>query len=205
MNNKTLRFSTDLHLENKRKNKALRLLLLTLSLVAFTSCGTYEKAKPLDASTHYFPSKVKDQERVIVLKEIPLSADTLKSVLLTTDEIYWSTMGKNLNYFDEVLTVSELQQKLIQRGVSTDQVDLAKGIGLQAVHDLYKPYVALGLEKYQLENGKWHAWMYLYDPKREETIYECAIPLNLMWDGWTDQATLFPLFNSLLDYLRKQK
>ena len=36
-------------------------------------------------------------------------------------------------------------------------------------------------------------------------IYQNEIYVNLMWDGWTDQGTMYPLYNSLIDYLNKQK
>ena len=55
------------------------------------------------------------------------------------------------------------------------------------------------------KNGGWFAGLTLYDPKNAEMIFENEIKLNLMWDGWTDQGTMYPLFNSLLDYLREQK
>ena len=43
------------------------------------------------------------------------------------------------------------------------------------------------------------------DPSKADFIYQNEIYVNLMWDGWTDQGTMYPLYNSLIDYLNKQK
>ena len=177
---------------------------LVIATILLSSCGTFEKAVKLNTDSNYFPSKKKKQESVVVLKEIPVNADTLKTLLVVSNTDYWIEMGKNLDYFDEVLTYEQFQTAIIREGLSNKIPNVSDRVGLNRAYNLYKPFVILNLTKVKKEGG-WFAGLTIYDPNRAETIYENEIWLNLMWDGWTDQGTMFPLFNSLLDYLRKQE
>lgn len=62
------------------------------------------------------------------------------------------------------------------------------------------------LESIELKkiNKRWYTGLKLYDHQNKKIPFKNEVKLNLMWDGWTDQGTMFPLYNSLLDYLRKQ-
>ena len=174
-------------------------------LIAFlTSCGTFEKATKMNPNTNYFDAKKKKQESVVVLKKVPVDADKLKTLLVVSTTDYWLQMGQNLNYFNEVLTYDQFQSAIVREGLSEKIPNVSDKVGLNRAYNIYKPFVILNLTKVKKENG-WFAGLTLYDPSRAETIFENEIWLNLMWDGWTDQGTMFPLFNSLLDYLREQK
>ncbi len=173
-------------------------------IFTLNSCGTFEKATTQNSESNYFPAKKKKQESVIVLKEIPVNADTLKTLLVVGSTDYWHDMGENLNYFDEVFTYEQFQTAIVREGLSEKIPSLSDRVSLNRAYNLYKPFVILNLTKVKKEGG-WYAGLTIYDPKRAETVFENEIWLNLMWDGWTDQGTMYPLFNSLLDYLRKQK
>ena len=113
-------------------------------------------------------------------------------------------MGKNLDYFNEVLTYDQFQNEIVKNDLSEKILSLSDKVGLNRAYKYYKPFVILDLTKIQKPNDGWYAGLKLYDPSKADIIFQNEIKLNLMWDGWTDQGTMFPLYNSLLDYLRKQ-
>ena len=184
-------------------NKNVKIGLFGILIVLLTGCGTFEKAARINPSTNYFDAKKKKQESVVVLKKVLVNADTLKTLLVVSTTDYWLQMGQYLNYFDEVLTYDQFQTAIIKAGLSEKIPNVSDKVGLNRAYSIYKPFVILNLTKVKKEGG-WFAGLTLYDPSRAETIFENEIWLNLMWDGWTDQGTMFPLFNSLLDYLREQ-
>jgi len=185
-------------------DKKVKIGVFGFLIILLTSCGTFEKAAMMNPSTNYFPSKDNKQKSVIVLKKIPVDADTLKTLLVVPTTDYWLQMGQNLKYFEKVLTYDQFQSAIVKEELSEKIPNVSDKVGLNRAYNVYKPFVILNLTKVKKGNG-WFAGLTLYDPNRAETIFENEIWLNLMWDGWTDQGTMFPLFNSLLDYLREQK
>ena len=182
-------------------------MIKTLSAVILISvitsgCGSFNKATTVSSTTNYFPAKKNKNAKTLI--DIPVNADTLRTLLVVPESEYSLTMGKNLDYFNEVIYYSELQKRIIQNDLQDKVPSLSDLVGLNNAAIHYKPFVILETTKKKKDNG-WYAGLRLYDPKRAETIFENEIYLNLMWDGWTDQGTMFPLYNSLLDYLRKQQ
>ena len=114
-------------------------------------------------------------------------------------------MGTNLSFFDTVMTYDQFQTAIVQKGLSDKIPSLSDKVGLNRAYEHYRPFVLLNLTKVQKPGDGWFAGLTLYEPKRAEIIFQNEIWLNLMWDGWTDQGTMFPLFNSLLDYLRNEE
>lgn len=175
--------------------------ILGISLLGLlTACGTFSKTQTLNPETNYFAAKDKE---VTILKEIWINPDTLKTLLVTPDSDYFLTMGKNLDFFEEVITFSELEKRIQRARIGKKIPVLTDRPGLQEGAEIYKPYVLMEFFKRDMDNGLFAGFV-LYDAKRDLIIFENEIKVNLMWDGWTDQGTMFPLYNSLLEYLRKQ-
>ena len=187
---------------NKMKLNKAKTTIAGLLILVISSCGTFEKATTLNPETNYFPAK--EKKKCTVLKEISVNADTLKILLVVPTSNYWLEMGKNLDYFESVLTYDQFQSEIVKKGLSDQIPSLAEKVGLNRAYNLYKPFVILNITKVKKTGNSWYAGLTLYDPNRADIIFQNEIWLNLMWDGWTDQGTMFPLFNSLLDYLRKQ-
>lgn len=181
-----------------------RQFLLLAATFTLYSCGTFEKATTLNPTTGHFPAR---QRAVNVIKKDPVHADTLKTLLIVPNSKsdYWLQMGKNLNYFNEVMTWSDFEKDIIAKGLTEKIPSVSDRIGLNRAYKYYKPFVILNLTKVQKPGSGWYAGLTLYDPSKAEFIFKNEIYLNLMWDGWTDQGTMFPLFNSLLDFLKEQK
>jgi hypothetical protein len=166
-----------------------------------TSCGTFEKVTTLNSTTGRFPAKTKT---VTILKKTIVNADTLKTLIIVPDTPYWIEMSKNMKYFNEVMTFSELQKDIIAKGLTDKIPTVSDRIGLNNAYKYYRPFVIINITKVQKPGKGWYAGLTLYDPGKADYIFQNEIWLNLMWDGWTDQGTMYPLFNSMLDYLNQQ-
>jgi len=183
------------------KNNLKKIVTVAILVTLNYGCGSFEKATTLNPSTNYFPAKKNKQPSV--LKDVAVSRDSLKSYLLVVpSNDYWLQMGNNLNYFDTVMTYDQFQTAIVKEGLSDKIPSLSDKVGLKRAYDYYRQFVLLEPTKVQKPGDGWFAGLILYEPQRAEVIFQNEIWLNLMWDGWTDQGTMFPLFNSLLDYLR---
>ncbi|WP_163717723.1 hypothetical protein [Mangrovibacterium lignilyticum] len=168
------------------------------------SCGLLIRSKPqtLDPKTGYFGSSL--YGRVTVITDISVDATILKSLLVVPNDEYYAEMGKNLNYFEEVMTYHQLEEKMLELGDTLDlRFQMPDKLKLNRAAKLYKPFVIL--EKRSLYRDAHYVWvtgLSVYDPLRGEIIFENRIPSG---DLAYIKGFYFPLFNSFLEYLRKQK
>lgn len=184
-----------------RLKQRLFFSLTILGVICLTACGTFEKVTTLDPETGHFPARNKT---VTVMKNIKVNVDTLKTLIIVPNTPYWIEMTKNMKFFNQVMTFSEFESDIIKKGLADKIPTVSDRIGLNRAYKYYRPFVILNLTKVQKDNG-WFAGLKLYDPGKVDVIFQNEIWLNLMADGWSDQGTMYPLFNSLLDYLKEQK
>lgn len=170
------------------------------------SCGPFKlpMPKPLNSKTNYFDAN-KNAE-VTVVTEVLVNADTLKSLLVVPNGNYFLEMGKNLDYFEEVITYNQLYNKILELG---DTLNLRSAepdkLKLNRAAKLYKPFVIMKEpEHYQDENYAFATGLIIYDPLRGENIFKNKILTKNALYIYKNKI-LIPLYNSFLEYLRKQK
>lgn len=154
-------------------------------------------------TSNRFPAKA--NKKVTILKRTNVNADTLRTLLVVSNDTTWKEIGKRLNYFKEVMTMAELQKDIIAKGLSNKVPSISDRIGLYNAYQHYKPFVILILSSEDLKTKGFHTRLSLYDPMRSDMIFKNDVRLNLMWEGYSDKKVLHPLLNSLVDYLEKQK
>lgn len=172
-------------------------------LICFYSCGTTGQSTESNPSMNRFPTK--GHKAVSVLKRTNINADTLKTLLIVPNTNSWVQIGKNMNYFKEVMTIADLQRDIIAKGLSDKIPSISDRIGLHNAYIKYKPFVILSLSSQDLGTQGFRTRLNLYDPMRSDIIFQNEVRLNLMWEGYNDQKVLYPLLNSLVDYLNEQK
>lgn len=171
-------------------------LFIICGLLLFFSCGFYyQNGTNLDPKTNRFKAP---DNGVRVLTEISVDADTLKSLLIVP---YASAkeIAKNLDYFDEVMTDDQFEDAIIKAGFADEIGSIRNRNGLHRAAILFRPFVLF--EHVYTQTGSKEGFR-LYDPNREKIIFENEKNIGLF--SPSNQARLFPLYNSLLDYLRKQ-
>jgi len=159
------------------------------------------KPKTLNPKTGYFDES---NSKITVIVEIPVNAAGLKSLLVVPNDEYYAEMGKNLNYFEEVMTYRQLEEKILELGDTLDlRFQMPDKLKLNSAAKLYKPFVILKKTSPHLDENyvSVTGWS-VYDPLRGEIIFENQIPYS--WPT-RNKGFYFPLFNTFLEYLRKQK
>ena len=110
-------------------------------------------------------------------------------------------IAKNLNFFDEVMTKDQFEDAIIKAGFADDVVSIRNKIGLHKAAMLFRPFVLL--EHFYGKNSFVEGFR-LYDPKTEKIAFENEMNIGFFSMPAGDQRRYFPLYNSLLEYLRKQ-
>lgn len=182
-------------------------LSLIISILFLSSCfvpsNLYKKPEilKLDSKTNYFEPK--PYKEIEIISDVSVNADTLKSLLVVPNGDYYFEMGKNLNYFKEVMTYSQFSRKITDLGDTLDLTfDSPDKLKLHKAAELYKPYIIMKKPKvYQDENYVWVTGLTIYDPLRGQTIFKTKeyVKYNLTHD------VMLALYNNFLDYLRKQQ
>lgn len=172
------------------------------ALFCFYSCQTTNKPTGLTPNSNRFPTN--SNKQVTVLKRLNVSSDTLKTLLIVPNSGSWIEIGRNMNYFKEVMTIVDLQKNIIAKGLSDKIPSISDRIGLHNAYINYKPFVILSVSSEDLGSQGFRTRLNLYDPMRSDIIFKNEVRLNLMWEGYTNQKVLYPLLNSLVDYLSEQ-
>ncbi|WP_163717721.1 hypothetical protein [Mangrovibacterium lignilyticum] len=180
-------------------------LLLGVIVLLFNSCATQYSAN-LNPKTNYFNTNVFNdhKKRVTVITDLDVHADSIRHLLIVPNESHLE-IAKNLDFFHDLMTFEQFEDAIIQAGLADEIKSIRNRTGLHQAAILFRPFVVLehvgsgfGLNS---RNG-----FRLYDPLNEQVIFE-----NEMREGPFDPSTptpinsYFPLYNSLLDYLRKQQ
>ena len=200
---------------NKRCNrKSTPLLGLFLTLLLMFSChfqptqepenSLYSMA-PCDPNTKHFPANENKKPKVITA--LKMNRDTLESLVVVPDGTYWKEMVSNMNYFDEIMTGEEFQQNIIKKGLA-DKIQSTSSIGLNKAYRFYRPFTILNVQKGKTKSGEEAANTYsmtLYDPKNAVVVFRSTISYNYWTDSVSAKNIMFPLFNTLIDYLNEQK
>lgn len=177
-----------------------KVLILGITILSLTSCRSIQLGINLDPKTNYFYTHRNNGK---IITEISVDADTLKSLLIVN---YPNDLeiGKNLKFFKEVMTLDQFEESIIKAGLVDEIKTIRNRAGQHRAAILFRPFVILehqhGLEAFNFRVG-----LKLYDPKKEITIFENEMEENLIGPPHDDHKFWFPLYNGLLDYLRKQQ
>lgn len=161
------------------------------------SCKSVQLGTTLDPETGYFYDQKKE---VRVNTEISVNSNELKSLLIVQYDRDLE-IAKNLNFFDEVMTHDQFEDAIIKAGFADEIKSIRDNRGMHKAATLFRPFVAL--KHYYGERNSIEGFR-LYDPKTEKIIFENEMNIGVLSMPEGDQRRYLPLYNSLLDYLRKQ-
>ena len=109
---------------------------------------------------------------------------------------------RNINYFAEVITVEELEKRVIAAGL-TDKIPVIRDrIGLANAAKFYKPFLWLRFDARGIRPNQ-YAQLILTDPATSEDYFVTETKLDYLWTGVNDQYNWYPMFNALIDYIKQ--
>jgi hypothetical protein len=172
--------------------------IIILSLAVIAGCTHMKVTKLNDEG--YFPTDTRGD----VVKNTSIDLDKKKSLILVTAGDFVKGQTKNIGYFDEVIDLDELQTRIVKAGLS-NKVPTVTAEDKISVHNAakhYRPFLWLKFDIRGEEHDNRFAQFKLIDPRNLEEIFITEIHLDYFWKGVNDQATWYPLFNSIIDYIK---
>lgn len=174
-----------------------RLLSLLLAVLLIDGC-TQMKVAEVDPKTGYFPTTVKAS----VLTSKPIDLDAKKSLLLIPNQDFVKGQIANVKYFDEIMTFADLEKRIVQANLSDKVPSVRERIGVSNAARHYKPFLWFRYER-KGEGRDQRGQFILTDPLTMEDLFVTETALDYVWAGVNDQNNWYPMFNSLIDYIRQ--
>ena len=171
--------------------KCLLILLLTVS-----ACSHFQ-VREVDPKTGYFPANTKAD----VIKNENYDLDSMKSLILISSGKFVEGQVKNMNYFEKIINLDELEKTIIEDGLQEKVPSISDKIGINKAYMNYKTFLWLHYN-IRSEGNRQYGQFILTDPKDMKDIFVAEQHLDYFWAGVSDQTTWYPLCNALIDYIK---
>jgi hypothetical protein len=156
------------------------------------------KVAEVDKATGYFPASTK--ATVVAQKSIDL--DTRRGMVVVGNSEFILGQLRNINYFGEVITVEELESRIIKAGLTDKIPSLRDKIGVNNAAKHYRPFLWLRFDTRGSGTSE-YARFILVDPLTLEEYFVTETHLDRLWKGVNDQNNWYPMFNALIDYIKQ--
>jgi hypothetical protein len=173
--------------------RAVAVCALVLLLSACTSLQVVE----VDARTGYFPSSTKAN----AVTSKPVDLDAQKALAVVPNGGFSEGLLTNLGYFDEVITVDELVNRIIAANLTDRVPSITDRIGLNNAAKHYKSFLWLHYES-RGTGAQQYRQLVLTDALTMEDYFVSETFLDYIWTGVNDQNNWYPMFNALIDYVK---
>src|SRR4030067_868418 len=100
------------------------------------------------------------------------------------------------------MTFDDLEKRIIAANLATKVPTVADRIGLSNAAKKYKPFMWLRFDTRGGGRDK-YSQLVLTDPLTMEDYFITETYLDYFWTGVNDQNNWYPMFNSLVDYIKK--
>ena len=170
-------------------------LILTFS-VFIQGCTMLKVVERSDKDNGYFYENIIQANTIISLDTVNM--DNYKPLLVVPKSEFLVGMSKNLNFFDEVITLEDLEKRIIEANLQEKVPTVNSYIGLSNAYKAYKPflYLNIGPDK---RDKKIVQQLKLVNPNTGKEIFLSELESSYP----NDQGVWYPLYNSLIDYLRR--
>jgi hypothetical protein len=176
----------------------MKSIFIALSVLFITASCSSLKVAQVNPQTGYFPG----QKKAPVVSAEPIDLDSRRDLIVVGKSDFLVGQLQNINYFGEVITVEELEKRIIAAGLTDKVPSVRDRIGLSNAANHYKPFLWLRLNTRGSQPNA-YAQFILSDPRVSEDYFVTETKLDYMWTGVNDQANWYPMFNSLIDYIKQ--
>ena len=173
------------------KNTLVAFLVLSLVM---TSCTVMQVSRR--GNDGYFSTNNVLKSKV----HVSFDLDSNKGLLVVLNGGFMKGMAQQLNYFDRVITLEELEMEIIKEGKQDEIGALSGKIAINNAYRKYKKFLYLEFDD-SSGTGK-RIQLKLVNPETFDDLFVAETLYDLVWSGVNDQATYYPLFNSLVDYIK---
>lgn len=173
-------------------NRLIGSILILLSVTACQSMQVVER----DPATGYFPTN----KSADVVKNDSINLDERRDLIVIGRSDFLEGQLKNIGFFHEVLTVSELETRIVQQELSDKVPSVRDKIGISNAARHYRPFLWLRVDR-RSEGNRGYAQFILTDAATLEDYFITETYLDTVWAGVSDRNNWYPMFNALIDYL----
>lgn len=166
---------------------------LTLALVGCTSMKVTELDKD-----GYFPST----GRATVVMSKPINLDSRRQLVFVGTSKFVQGQLENLHYFNEVITLDDLESRIIKANLTDKISSINDKIGVNNAAKYYRPFLWLRYNTRQDGSTKYSQFI-LTDAATMEDYFITETQLDYAWRGVNDQNNWYPMFNALIDYMKQ--
>ena len=171
--------------------------ILPFLCLAVVSCSSLQ-VSDIDSETGLLPST----KQATVITNEPFDIDSRNNLLLAGEQVTGPQIAK-LEYFDEIMTHSELEDEIIKNGLTDKVPSISNRIGLNSAAKNYKPFLMIASKSYKKGSDD-YLQIKLIDAVDMKDIFVAERKLDYVWAGVNDQNTYYPLYNALFEYIREQ-
>ena len=166
-------------------------------VLALGACSSMKVAE-VDSKSGYFPGSTK----ATVLTNKAVDLDSRKALLLIPNGDFIKGQMANIKYFGEIITFDDLEKRIVQGNLGDKVPSVRDRIGISNAAKYYKSFLWFRIERLG-EGTNQRARFILTDPLTQEDYFVAETKLDFIWTGVNDQNNWYPMFNSLIDYVRQ--
>lgn len=167
-----------------------------LSVLGLIWGRSHMQITTLNPKTGRFPTR----QEATVVTSVRTDLDQFKSLLLMPDNEFVRGQIHNIRYFEQTMTVEQLEDAIIENGLSDQVSSVLDNDGLHQAYHAYRPFLWLRF-KTREEGGKVFAQFVLIKPDDLQELFLVEQELDYQVAGVDDQNTWYPLFNALVGYI----
>lgn len=179
-------------------------LMLAASLAALLSGGcTVGVAVKPDPATGYLTSgKAPVKAPAIVSKRIDMAEFRPLAVVTAGD--FAEDQIRNLGFFGEVIDIGELQKRIVTNNLQDKVPSVSDRIGISNAARNYRPFLWIRSDR-EKRGKKLYSRLIATDPRTLDDLFITEHELDYVWKGVNDQNTYYPMFNSLIEWLKQNQ
>lgn len=169
-------------------------LTLICSGLLLSSCTVMKVSERTDQG--YF----KSIKTATTIKSEKIDLDQHKDIIVVrkSENDFVLGMVKNINYFNNVITISDLEKEIIKDNKQDEVGNIQGKIGLNNIYRKYKKFFYLTFD--QGSNSK-KIQLKLTNPDTADEVFIAETDFDIVWSGVNDANTFNPLFNELIKYI----
>lgn len=171
--------------------------IFLLLCITLTACSV-GKIVNVDPKTGLYPAKT--EAKVITSKTVDL--DKRKSLILIPNDDFVRGSITNMHYFDEVIDYKQLETNIIKANLTDKIPSIQDKIGINNAAKNYKDFIWFRFEKLNSDPSNPKVRFILTDPITAEDLFVSETELDYAWKGVNDQYNWYPMFNSIIEYIK---
>lgn len=170
--------------------KPLSILTCLLSLTSCTLMKVSERTQNGYFSSTKYASTIKAEK---------IDLDEHKNILVVprSDNEFVIGMVKNIKYFDQVITFTDLEKDIVKNNKQEEIGSIEGRVGLSNISKKYKKFFYITF--YKPSDKKLQ--LKLINPETTDDLFIAEVNYDIVWSGVYDTNTYNPLFNEFIKYI----